>query len=83
MFEIVSLTRSGYNQIYESLLTFQRLKPSPILPYASGLSQEVNTHTLTLVSLCDQLMLRSESCLSFCLADHGCHRDSPVSLSGS
>ncbi|TWW80227.1 MAGUK p55 subfamily member 4 [Takifugu flavidus] len=28
-------------KIYESLLTFQRLKPSPILPYASGLSQEI------------------------------------------
>uniref|UniRef100_A0A674PCL4 MAGUK p55 scaffold protein 4 n=1 Tax=Takifugu rubripes TaxID=31033 RepID=A0A674PCL4_TAKRU len=34
-------------KIYESLLTFQRLKPSPILPYASGLSQEVDTHTPT------------------------------------
>uniref|UniRef100_A0A8C5N5K9 MAGUK p55 subfamily member 4-like n=1 Tax=Gouania willdenowi TaxID=441366 RepID=A0A8C5N5K9_GOUWI len=38
-----------YLQIYECLLQFQRLKPSPFLPFASGLSYEIfnaiqNTH---------------------------------------
>lgn len=31
-------------QIYECLLKFQRLTPSPVLPYASGLSYEVCIH---------------------------------------
>uniref|UniRef100_A0A667WYJ5 MAGUK p55 scaffold protein 4 n=1 Tax=Myripristis murdjan TaxID=586833 RepID=A0A667WYJ5_9TELE len=35
-------------QVYECLLQFQRRTPSPFLPYASGLSHEVHTHTHTL-----------------------------------
>lgn len=31
------------HQMYECLLQFQRLTPSPFLPYASGLSHEVTT----------------------------------------
>lgn len=32
-------------QIYECLLKFQRLTPSPVLPYAAGLSHEVCIYT--------------------------------------
>lgn len=55
-------------QIYECLMAFQRLTPSPLLPYASGLSLEVYTHTYTQSHLYNCVTFLSFASVSFCIS---------------